>query len=221
MQKYLDLICSCSLFRDIPKNEISDAVKYLNAHIETFKKNETILSQGDNVEKAGILLFGRAEIRKNDYNGNSTLISELLSGQMFGEALCSTSAQKLPLSICCLEDCAVLFFDCKALLNVKITNKFQTVLMRNLLSEVSEKTLQLREKINIMCKKTTREKLMAYLLKQSERQGSNTFTIPLDRQSLADYLGVDRSAMSAEISKLVKDGVIKTQKSRFEILRDF
>ena len=83
---------------------------------------------------------------------------------------------------------------------------------------VAQKNLFLNQKLDITGRRTTREKLMAYLLRQAKEAGSPRFTIPFDRQALADYLGVERSAMSAELSAMQKEGILKTQRSRFELL---
>jgi CRP-like cAMP-binding protein len=90
--------------------------------------------------------------------------------------------------------------------------------MRNLLQEISEKNLFLRRKITLLSKRTTREKIMEFLLSESKKAGKSEFYIPYDRQQLADFLGVERSAMSAEISKLRADGVISARKNHFKIL---
>ena len=89
----------------------------------------------------------------------------------------------------------------------------------NLLKIVATRNLEFNKKLDIMSRRTTREKLMAYLLEEAKRNGSNSFTIPYDRQSLADFLSVERSAMSAEISKLRKEGVLESEKNRFKLLQ--
>ena len=118
-----------------------------------------------------------------------------------------------------VKDSQIILFSCRKMLTV-CTNAcpFHNLLVKNLLQLVAEKSVDLSQKIRFMSQKTTREKLMAYLLDQAKRAGSPDFTIPFDRQALADYLGVERSAMSAELSKLRKDGILTTQGSHF-ILR--
>ena len=127
--------------------------------------------------------------------------------------------ESLPVSAIAICDSSVLMMNVRRILRV-CTNgcAFHNRLIENLLKSVAMKTLNLSSKIQYMSKRTTREKLMAYLLDMAKRRGSAEFTIPYDRQGLADYLGVERSAMSAEISKLKKDGIIDTKGSLFVIL---
>ena len=109
-----------------------------------------------------------------------------------------------------------MLLDCRRILGICSNGcAFHSTLIRNLLRNVAEKNLLLNQKIELTSKKTTKEKLMAYLLLQAKEHGSNSFTIPCDRQSLADYLGIERSAMSAEIGKLKKAGRIDTHGSWF------
>ena len=118
-----------------------------------------------------------------------------------------------------MTDSDILLLDCHHLLtSCSNSCDFHNTLIRNLLHEIARKNLALNQKIRYMSEKTTRDKLMAYLSDQAKQNHSDTFTIPFNRQALADYLGVERSAMSAEISKLKKDGIIDTQKSTFRLL---
>lgn len=218
MEKYYDLICKTPFFNGIPNDKISDVLSEINANVVSFKKNKAIFYEGTSF-KAGIILLGEAEIRKQDYKGNNSIISTISVGQMFGEALCCTQKDIIPIGLFSGETCVVLLFDCE-----KITNEkefaYKNVLLRNLLSIIAEKNLELRAKINILSKRTTREKIMAFLVSEAKKAGSREFDISFDRQQLADYLGVDRSAMSNEISKLCRDNVIKTSKSHFIIIKE-
>jgi CRP-like cAMP-binding protein len=125
----------------------------------------------------------------------------------------------MPVSGYALKDSKIMLFSCRKMLTVcSNACRFHTQLVKNLLQVVAEKNVSLSRKIQFMSQKTTKEKLMAYLLDQAKRADSPEFTIPFDRQALADYLGVERSAMSAELSKLRKDGVLISQGSHFILL---
>ena len=122
----------------------------------------------------------------------------------------------MPVSVIAVTDSEVLLLDCRRVFtSCSNACHFHSVLMKNLLQEMAQKNLALTRKIRYMSQKTTKEKLMAYLLDQAKQQGSKEFVIPHNRQSLADYLGVERSAMSAEISKLKRSGQIDTHGSWF------
>ncbi len=222
MQNHIDLIAKAPFFNGVKIEDFTRTLDYLNAQISRFQKDEPIFTEGEAVTRAGIILSGQAQIRIVDYNGNSNILAQLPSGEMFGEALCSIEADELPVSIFASEPCEVLFFDSKKLMDIE-KNDFdlKPLLVKNLLLIVSAKALRLRAKINILSQRTTREKIMAYLLMESKSCGKKEFTIKLDRQQLADFLGVERSAMSAELSRLKKDGIIETRKSYFKILTDY
>jgi len=220
MQKYLDLIGNISLFSNINQSDIPDVLRQMGARVNEFEKDEPIFSEGEPVEVAGIILSGSAELRKEDYHGNRSLIQTLTQGQMFGEALCCTEAETLPVGIYAAENCVILFFDCKGIMGDRLLKTpYYSTILKNLLHIIAQKNLTLRAKINLLSKRTTREKIMAYLLSESKKAGKREFDIPFDRQRLADYLGVERSAMSAEISKLRRDGIISANKNRFCIIK--
>jgi len=217
MQQYLALIEKVPLFYGIPQNKILDVLTALKAVVQKYEKGKLIVEEGSAVTMAGIVLLGKLSILKEDYHGNRNLISVLNVGEMFGEALCCTKTEIQPFEIVAAEDSYVLMFECKTVMQ-DTSFEYYGQFMRNLLQEVSEKNLFLRQKITLLSKRTTREKIMEFLLSESKRAGDSEFDIPYDRQQLADFLGVERSAMSAEISKLRDDGVISARKNHFKIL---
>lgn len=218
MERYLNLIENIPLFKGINRKEINLILSKISARIVNYKKDEVIFSEGEKAIEVGIILLGKAQIIKEDYKGNRNIISWIEKGQMFGEALCCTEADVLPVGIYSAEKTTVLLFNLKPIMNNNKIENYTAQFLKNLLEIIASKTLNLRAKINIISRRTTREKIMAYLLSESKRVEKNEFTIPFDRQGLADYLGVERSAMSSEISKLCKEKVIETNKSYFKIL---
>lgn len=221
MEKYIDLISKTPLFEGIPQNKIIPVLTCIGGRVATYEKDEAIFSEGEPVKQAGIILSGEAQIRKEDYHGNRSLIQTLPTGQMFGEALCCIEADTVPVGIYAAENCKILLFDCKGIMCDCVKNfEYQSQLLKNLLFIIAHKNLTLRAKINLLSKRTTREKIMAYLLSESKKIGSKEFCIPFDRQQLADYLGVERSAMSTEIGKLCREGIIHTNKNHFCIIKE-
>ena len=217
MEQYLTLIEKVPLFAGIPKNKITDVLSALKARVRSFEKGRTIFGEGDAVTEAGIVLSGKVDILKEDYHGNRNLISVLNEGELFGEALCCTEAEIQPFEIVASVNSLILLFECKTVME-DTSFEYYGQFMRNLLQEIAEKNLTLRRKITLLSKRTTREKIMEFVLSESKRAGGSEFDIPYDRQQLADFLGVDRSAMSVEISKLRADGVISARKNHFKIL---
>ncbi len=173
----------------------------LGARTIEVSRGEAVFLEGDPAEDIGILLSGAVQIVRNDYSGNRSILADAGPSELFGEAFACAQVRAIPVSVVAVCDSEILLADCRRILHVcGNTCRFHTQLIRRLLRIVAEKNLMLNQKIEIISKRTTREKLMAYLSLQAKKNGSPEFTIPYDRQGLADYLGVERSAMSAEIS---------------------
>lgn len=157
----------------------------------------------------GVVLLGTVQVVQEDYYGNRSVMTVLQPGESFAEVFSCAGFEVMPVSVMAVTDSEVLLLDCRCVLTTCSRScHFHSLLMKNMLEGMAQK-------IQYMSKRTTREKLMAYLSNQAKQQGSKEFVIPHNRQSLADYLGVERSAMSVEISKLKKAGKIDTHGSWF------
>ena len=164
----------------------------------------------------GVVLLGTVQVVQEDYYGNRSVMTVLQPGESFAEVFSCAGFEVMPVSVMAVTDSEVLLLDCRCVLTTCSRScHFHSLLMKNMLEGMAQKILSLTQKIQYMSKRTTREKLMAYLSNQAKQQGSKGFVIPHNRQSLADYLGVERSAMSVEISKLKKAGKIDTHGSWF------
>ena len=221
MKKYLDLILENPLFEGIGSEELESMLNCLNASVFCVAKGEPVFLEGDAAGFVGIVLEGSIQIVRDDYFGNRTLLSLAEVGDIFGESYATAAAETMPVSGYALRNCCVMMLECKKMLTV-CSNAcgFHNRLVKNLLQVVARKNLTLSRKIQFMSRKTTREKLMAYLLDQAKQKKSAEFTIPLDRQTLANYLGVERSAMSAELSKLRNAGILECKGSHFRLLKE-
>ena len=219
MEKFFPVLESCSLFADIRREDIPGMLQCLGARPGQATRDQQLLSEGDAAKYVGILLSGSAHVVKQDYYGNRSIVARIEPGELFGESFACAGVAELPVSVVANEDCKFLLIDCQRI-TVSCSNAcaFHSQMIFNLLKTVAARNLEFHQKLEITSKRTTREKLMAYLLSQAKAKGSNSFTIPYDRQGLADYLGVERSAMSAELGKLRRDGILTTDRSRFTLL---
>ena len=218
MEKYFDILMGSPLLAGIDRESLSGLLGCLSARNESFAKGEPVFMEGDRAGYIGFVLEGAVQIVRDDFYGNRSLLMLTQAGDMFGEAYACAGLDTLPVSGYAVQDCKILWLACRKMLTV-CTNAcgFHNTLVQNLLQVVSQKNLALGRKIQFMSRKTTREKLMEYLLDQAKQNGTPEFTIPLDRQALADFLGVERSAMSAELSKLRAKGVLESKGSRFRL----
>lgn len=219
MEKYLDLLETIPLFRGITRDDIPVILKRLQATTSDFEKGEYIRSEGDAADFIGIVLEGEIHVLQDDYYGNRNLNFSFQAGDMFAEAFACAGASELPVDILATGKAKILFLNRDMLFGeCSKTCEFHSVLIQNLLKIVACKNMLLNQKLSYSSHKTTGEKIMAYLSDQAKLHHSSEFTIPFDRQGLADYLGVERSAMSAEISKLQKQGKLITRRSYFKLL---
>ena len=166
------------------------------------------------------MLTGNVHVIQEDFWGNRTILANIEPGELFGEAFSCAGLDKLPVSVLAVQDSEVLMIDYRKIITTCSSScVFHTALIHNMLRILADKNVMLTQKMELLTKNTTREKLLAYLSLQAQQAGSTKFNIPFNRQGLADYLSVDRSAMSAELSKMQKDGVLVYKKNRFELLQ--
>lgn len=219
MNKYFNILQKCQLFHNIEDNNLLKMLGCLGAKVETFDKKYTILAEGKPARYIGIVLSGSAQIMQIDYYGNRSILSDLKPADVFGEAFACAGVQSIPISVIANEPCEIMLIDCQHILHTCANHcSFHQQLIFNLMKNLANKNIQFHQKIEITSKRSTREKLLAYLLLQAQKSGSNSFDIPFDRQELADYLQVDRSGLSVEISKLRKEGILKNHRNHFEML---
>ncbi len=214
----LEKIKDSELLNGITVEELSSMLGCLRGVIKKYQKDELVLSEGEKIEKFGLLIEGRLRIVLYDYLGNKTIISEIKPNQIFGEAFAYVDKVSST-NIEAIEDSKILFLDSEKL-STPCNNgcSFHKQLVKNLLYIISNKNVNLTEKIECMSQRTTREKLLIFLNMESIKNNSKEFTISFDRQALADYLGVERSAMSAELSKLRNEGILESEKNKFKLL---
>lgn len=219
MKKYLAIIKKCALFENVEDENLIAILGCLGAKITQYKKNETIMKERTPARQIGIVLTGEVQIVRNDYYGNRSIVTNVEPAQIFGESFACAGVKEMPVDVIATTDTDVMMIDC-----YRITNScckacvFHSQIIFNLMKVVAVKNLVFHQKIEIISKRTTREKLMTYLLSQAKKNGSRSFYIPYDRQELADYLEVERSGLSAEISKMRKEGIIENKKNYFQLL---
>ncbi len=221
MKKYIGVLKGTKLFSGVGEEEISSLLSCLGARFESFKKGEYIIREGEHLSDIFILVEGKIHIQKDDYWGNRSILSVISVGEMFGEAYSAPESEALLNDVVAIEDSGVIFFDVKRILTTcSSACCFHNMIVQNMFFAISDKNRKLVQKLGHMSGRTTRAKLISYLSEESKRQGSSAFYVPFNRQQLADYLSVDRSAMSNELCKMRDGGLIRFEKSRFELLQD-
>lgn len=221
MQKYLPILRSCPFFNGMRDEEILSILHCVQASTVARPRGAYILRAGDTTEVMGLVLSGSVLILQEDLWGHRNILSKCTAGDFFGEPYAATSGAVLNVNAVAEDDCELLFLNVKRLLTSCPTAcDHHQKLIRNLVSVLANRLLVFNDKITHVSKRSTREKLLSYLSSESVRQASLSFDIPFDRQQLADYLCVDRAAMSVELSKLQKEGILKTKRRHFELIID-
>lgn len=198
-----------SIFKDIENEDVNKMLKCFEAKTRTYKKDSTIINYVGNTSIVGIILRGRAELIRYDYLGNRTILEELSENDIFGEVFSNYNIDEL--SIKATEETTVLFIDYYHITKrCKKACLYHSKLVENVLNILSQKIVTNNERIEILAKRTTREKLLAYFQILSKQKISKSFYLPFTYTDLADYLGVDRSAMQRELRNLKDEGFIKT-----------
>ena len=217
MQKYLPILRSCPFFNGMRDDEILSILHCVQASTVTRPRGTYILRAGDTTEVMGLVLSGSVLILQEDLWGHRKILSKCTAGDFFG----APSGAVLNVNAVAEDDCELLFLNVKRLLmSCPTACGHHQKLIRNLVSVLANRLLVFNDKITHVSKRSTREKLLSYLSTESVRQASLSFDIPFDRQQLADYLCVDRAAMSVELSKLQKEGILKTKRRHFELIVD-
>ncbi|MBQ8732133.1 MAG: Crp/Fnr family transcriptional regulator [Oscillospiraceae bacterium] len=219
MKKYFEVLQKCPLFSHISEEQLLPMLGCLGAKVVSFDKKYTIFAEGAPAKHIGIMLSGSAQVIQVDYFGNRTILTGISPSEMFGEAFACAEVGSIPVSVVANEPCEVMLIECDHILHTCSNNcGFHQQLIFNLMKDLATKTLLFHQKIEVTSKRTTREKLMTYLTGQAKRMGSTSFTIPFNRQELADYLEVERSGLSAEISKLRAEGILESNRKQFRLL---
>lgn len=219
MKKYIPVLKRTKLFSGVGEEDIASLLSCLVARKKEYKKGEYILREGEHISDVFILVEGKIHIQKDDYWGNRSILSVISVGEMFGEGYAAPESGALLNDVVAVEDSSVLFFDVKRILTTcSSACRFHNMIVQNMFFAISDKNRKLVQKLGHMSGRTTRAKLISYLSEEAKRQGSSAFTVPFNRQQLADYLCVDRSAMSNELCKMRDEGMIRFEKSRFELL---
>ena len=219
MKQYIPVLRKTKMFSGVGDEEIESMLSCLNARVQYYKKGEYVLRTGGHLLDILILVEGSLHIQKDDYWGNRSLLGQLGAGEMFGEAYVAPESGALMNDVVAVEDSAVMFFDLQRLLaTCSSACRFHAVVVQNLFFAISEKNRKLVQKLGHMSKRSTREKLISYLSEEAKRQNGARFSIPFNRQQLADFLSVDRSAMSNELCKMRDEGLLRFDKNRFELL---
>ncbi|WP_370850880.1 Crp/Fnr family transcriptional regulator [Megasphaera sp.] len=219
MEQYLSLIEKSPLFKGIAESDVMSLLQHLKVRKKTYKKGDFLFFSGDTVSYIGLVLEGAVHIIQEDYWGNRNILSQIPAGYFFGEAFACLPGSAATVDVVAAVDTTIMQVYLENVLHAGQTlTAAQVRFMANLLGLMSQKNRLLTEKMRYLTQRSTRQKIMLYLSDLARRTGKNSFMLPFNRQQMADFLSVDRSALSAELSKMKKDGLIDYRKDKFTLL---
>ncbi|MBQ9770086.1 MAG: Crp/Fnr family transcriptional regulator [Clostridia bacterium] len=219
MKKYLKILKNTAMFSGISEEEIGSMLSCLGARLITYKKGEFVFRQGEEIGYITLLAEGSLLVQQDDYWGNRSILGKIEVGDLFGEAYIAKTSGPILNDVIAQTDSAVIFFDVlRVMTTCSAACSFHSAVIKNLFFAISEKNRSLVRKLSHISKRSTREKLISYLSDEAKKQESSEIVVPFSRQQLADFLSVDRSAMSKELSKMRDEGLILFNKNRFSLL---
>lgn len=218
MEKYYNQIKNSPVFFGMNDEELKALLECFNARIKTYDEGEMIIRQGDVISNIYLVLEGNVNIEKDSYWGRRIIVTQL--GPNENIALAFVASRNIEVSIDAIAAnktklLLLSYSKCTSMCQNACTK--HKILINNLFEILSKENINLLQKIENISQKTIRDKLLTYLSNESKRAKSNSFEIPFNRQDLADYLNIDRSAMSFELSKMQKDGLINFDKNKFSL----
>lgn len=210
------ILLHTALFQGISWQEFPALLTQLNARRRQYDKGAVILHRGDQTARLGLVLSGTVHMVKEDFWGARTIVGLARPGEVFAESYACLPGAVLEVSVLAAADTEILFLDAAPALDGGAGG---AQFSRNLLAMLAGRNLTLTRKIGHMARRSIRDKLLSYLSAQAMQTGGPEFDIPLDRQQLADYLAVDRSALSTALGKLRGEGVLTFRKNHFCLLQ--
>ena len=203
------------LFRDMSEDEIREALAFLQAEERQFHKGHCILRAGMQTDRMGLVLSGSVTVENNDIWGNRTILSHVGKGQSFAETYAYLPGEPLLVDVTANENCRILFLRTGSVMTCPDLSGPMMKFVRSLLHISARKNLALSGRSFHTAPKTIRGRVLSYLNSVSLQKNAREFDIPFDRQQLADYLNLDRSALSKELGKMQRDGLITVRKNHF------
>jgi CRP-like cAMP-binding protein len=211
----LPVLAQSLLFQGVSLTDLPHLLKCLGPKEVTYPKDYTIIEEGDIIDELALIISGSVNVVRHDFWGNRTLVAKLSVGNIFAETVACTAGKSVA-SVITEEKTVVLFLGVEKIISTcPSACVFHHVIIRNMVQLLAHKNLALMQKMNHITKRNTREKLLSFLSEQALNRGNQEFTIPFDRQQLADYLCVDRSALSSCLSRMKSDGLLEYNRNTF------
>ena len=214
-QDYICSIRKCYLFDGIKDEQLADAIKLLNGHIKKVVKDDYIVQLGGTIKYAGLLLMGKIESSFQNENFDQITMHTFTGGYLFGEGLVINHAKNSPVQVRAVEDSVVLFIDLEMIYAAADNSPIRNILARNLIKSLAKKNLILNQKVRILSQKSLRDRIFIYL-RTLPKDKDSYVKIPFTQTALAEYLGVNRSALSRELGRMQNEGLLYMDRNKIK-----
>ena len=215
-QDYICSIRKCYLFDGIKDEQLADAIKLLNGRIKKVVKDDYIVQLGGTIRYAGLLLKGKIESSFQNENFDQITMHTFTGGYLFGEGLVINHAKNSPVQVRAVEDSGVLFIDLEMIYATADNTPIRNILARNLIKSLAKKNLILNQKVRILSQKSLRDRIFIYL-RTLPKDKDGYVKIPFTQTALAEYLGVNRSALSRELGRMQNEGLLIVNKGKMKL----
>jgi CRP-like cAMP-binding protein len=220
MRKFISILLTCRLFDGISVEEIEKLLDCFHARARKFEKDTYIFMEDDEISTMGIVISGAVHVVRDDFWGNRTIITRIATGEIFAESFACGKTGRFPLNVIAVEKTEALFIHAGKISALCASAcPFHTKILNNMIKELAGKNITLIHKMQHITQRSTREKLISYLSLQAREAGSSSFYIPFNREELAEFLSVDRSAMSSELCRMKTDGLLTFKKNYFTLFK--
>ena len=218
MEQFLQQLHEMELFGKIEKGQIGAMLQCLGAVAKDYAKGEFIFLEGESLDSVGVVMSGSVQMIKEDVWGQKSILLSLDRGAVFGESFVCGNRAGSTVSFQAATDCRILLMNFhKVLRTCGSSCVFHHRLVENMVTLLAQKNIQLMDKMEVISKKTIRGRILVWLSQQVQRQGSRRFVSPMGRLELADYLCVDRSALTRELGRMQEEGLVAVDKNVFEV----
>lgn len=218
-EKYFDALKCCSLFQGLPEKSLQEALKYLRAKEHSFNKGEIILDIGQEIHYAGVVLKGEIECSFQDYDFNKYNMNHFSEGDLFGETMACLQLSRSPMQVFAVTDCSILLLDFRVFSDNEVKFEFQSILTANLIHIFAEQNYFLNQKIRMLSQKDLRSKIFAYIHSLQPDDDGNR-TLPFSKTALAEFLCVNRAALSREIRNMINEEILEMNGREFLIIEE-
>ncbi len=218
VKPFYPMLVKTPLFSDIREEDMTQLLYCLRCHTKEFDAGQFIFFSEEKYDNFGVVLEGRVQVITEDLFGNRSITAKLPPGEIFGQIATTEEARYAPASVVADTDCLVMFLNFSRLV-APCTRAcaFHSTVIENMMNVLAKRNLLMNQKLAILSQRTMRDKLLAFLLLQYKQVETRTFTIPFNRDELADFLCVNRSALSREIAKMIDEGIIESHRSNFTL----